>query len=59
MRPTNVKFQEEKEVYTDPIDGHLYNETREEGDNRKNNNPPREEQVNGYYEPMENKETMA
>ena len=36
-RPTNVKFQDDT-VYTDPIDMHLYDEPREEGEDRKDKN---------------------
>ena len=58
QRPANLKFQDDA-VYTNPIDRHLYDEPREEGEDRNNNNPLREEEDNGHYELMENKETMV
>ena len=57
--PANVRFQDDT-LYTNPIDRHLYDEPKELGGDRKNDNPPREqEQDNGHYEPMENKETVV
>ena len=38
IKEGHVKFQEEG-VYTDPIGWHLYDEPKEEGEDRKNNNP--------------------
>ena len=58
LRPSNVKFQEENIVYTNPIDKHLYDEPRE-GEDSRNNNQQRGEEDNGHYEPMENEETVV
>ena len=45
-------------VYIDPIDQHLYDEPKEEGEDRKNNIPQREEEDNRYYKPMEKETTV-
>ena len=58
-RAATVRFQDDT-IYTDPIDRHLYDEPKEVGEDRKNDNSPREqEQDNGHYEPMENKKTIV
>ena len=58
-RPAIVRFQDDT-VYTDPTNWHHYDEPKEMGEDRKNNNPTREQkQDNVYYEPMENKETIV